>query len=141
LAGAQGDVQRSGFQPHAFFWLVLLALAVGVTAAWSLNPGNYAYALNSTWVHRTEVGLAAFAVTYLVCLLLWLAYHGKAVRRVELPGGTAVEAPDALDAAAQDFEEFERKTEQRFSEVEDWLADLDARLSAVEGAASTTGEG
>lgn len=46
---------------------------------------------------RIEIGLLVFVLGYVLAIVLWLAYFGKTVARVELPSGTGVEVPDGGD--------------------------------------------
>lgn len=107
---------------------------LGGLAAWTAEPLAPSFALKSVVVYRIEVALAVFAAGYAFVVALWLAYRGHTVRRLELPGGAAVEAPDmaALDRAADDFEVFETRTVERLDTLDQAIAEIDSRLAAVE---------
>ena len=75
--------------PHAFFWLLAGALAIAIVAA-ALAPDRApAVALYWNPIYRVEVALVVLALVYLLGAAGWMAWHGQAFRRIELPGGAA----------------------------------------------------
>ena len=87
-------------------------------------------ALGSKVLHRLEVAAAAFTAVDLLGMVLVLAWRGEFVRRVELPGGGAIEGSGAFERGAEDFEAFRRATDERLTGIEDAVAALDERTSS-----------
>jgi hypothetical protein len=92
-------------RPHAFLWLLTGALALAIVAA-ALAPDRApAFALYWNPIYRAEVALVVLALAYLLGTAGWMAWNGQAFRRIELPGGAALERDtEGLDAAATDFD-------------------------------------
>jgi hypothetical protein len=88
-------------RPHPFFWAVLVPLGLGGWAAVRTPARAPDIALHSTEVYRAEVGLAVFAATYVVVLVLAFAWTGRAVR-LQLPGPAVVEPAEHLGNASQE---------------------------------------
>src|SRR5215212_942902 len=104
-----GDVPEQERQgPHPFLWLLAVALVPALVAA-ALAPDRApAVALYWNPIYRAEIALVVLAVAYLLAVVGWMAWHGQAFRRIELPGGTALERDTAeLDEAANDFDGFQ----------------------------------
>jgi hypothetical protein len=74
-------------------------LVPAVLAGWAVDGDAPGVALQSEWVWRAEVGLGVFLLGYVLVILLWLAYFGKTVPRVELPSGIGVDVPGGGDLA------------------------------------------
>jgi hypothetical protein len=122
--------------PHPFFWPVIGIIAIAVLAALSTEAQEPAFALNSALVYRLQIAGAVVIAGYSAIVLLWLAWHGLTLRRVELPGGVAVETPQAnLDQAAADIEVTMAKATQRLDAHNDSIAELDDRLAWLEQSA------
>jgi hypothetical protein len=121
---------------HPFFWLLVAGLVPAVLAAAAVESRNPAYALNSDFVYRAEVGTATYVLFYALALLLWLGYQGRSVN-IQVPGGAGVSTPDpGLNDAADAFEEFQKSTQARLDAHDDALEDLDRRVRIVEAAES-----
>jgi hypothetical protein len=118
-------------RPHPFLWVYALALALGALAA-ALAPGRApAVALHWNPIYRLEIGAVVVAAVYLVGVGGWMAWHGRAFRRLELPGGAAIERDaEELDAAATHFDTFTESTVERL----DALQDAVERLSEPDAA-------
>jgi hypothetical protein len=116
-----------------FFWLVALGLVPAIYAALRADAERPGWALRSEAVHRFEIGLAVFFGVYLLALALSLAYQGRSIGRLGLPGGAEMDPKDpALSKAAEGMEEFEAETRRSFDEHDESLDDLDRRLVALE---------
>jgi len=100
---------------HPVFVVLLLLLAPAVVAAVSAKANTPGYALNSLWVYRVQVGLGFFLVEYVLLIAFWLAYQGRSVGKIELPGGAAVDLNDPAQEAADGFEEFRQTTEAQLA--------------------------
>jgi hypothetical protein len=119
---------------HPFFWLLVASLVPAVVSAVAVRSLRPAYALNSEFVYRAEVGLATYVCFYALALLLWLGYQGRSVN-IQLPGGGGVSSPDpGLNDAADAFEDFQKSATARLDAHDDALEDLDRRTSALEAA-------
>jgi hypothetical protein len=107
---------------HPFFWVLLTLLipAIAVAAvAPSKTPG---YALDSGWLYRLEVAGACFLALFVLALLLWLAYSGRTVGNVQLPGGAGMSIPPPdpdLDDAAEGLAGYKQKTDRRLEKIEE----------------------
>jgi hypothetical protein len=124
------DRERRG--PHAFFWLLAGALVLALAAA-ALAPDRApAVALYWNPIYRAEIALVVLAVVYLLGTAGWMAWHGQAFRRIELPGGAALERDNAeLDAAATDFDGYQESTSVRLDAVEATLDDVIERMEHI----------
>ena len=98
---------QSRHRPHPFLWLLLAAFALALVAA-ALAPSRApAFALYWNPIYRAEIALVVLAIAY---LLAWRldGLERQAFRRIELPGGTALERDTSeLDAAATDSTAFQ----------------------------------
>jgi hypothetical protein len=110
-----------------------VALAVAVVAA-ALAPARApAVALYWNPIYRAEIALVVLALAYLLGVAGWMAWHGEAFRRIELPGGAALERDtQELDAAAAGFGEFRDKVDLRLEEIDGALEDLIERVDRLE---------
>jgi hypothetical protein len=119
--------------PHPFAWLMAAALVLAIVAA-VLAPGRApAVALYWNPIYRAEVALVVLALAYLLGVAGWMAWNGEAFRRIELPGGAALERDtQELDAAATGFGEFQASTIDRLDVVEATLERLNARVDEIE---------
>ena len=134
MNGERASLERWVAQAHPLFWVLLAPVLPALAAACSVDGGSPTYALESEWVYRLEVALAFYFGLLLVCLTLRLAYFGHTFRRVELPGGPAIEMPDlaGLAAAARGFSQFRHDTEEALAHHEEAIGVLDHRLAALE---------
>ena len=124
---------QSRSRPHPFLWLLLAALALALVAA-ALAPDR-APALALYWnpIYRAEIALVVLAIAYLLGVAGWMAWNGLAFRRIELPGGAALErGASALDAAATDFDDVLESMADRLDEVETALGQLNDRVDRIE---------
>jgi hypothetical protein len=84
--------------PHPFLWLLIGALALAIVAAALASGRAQAFALYWNPIYRAEIALVVLALVYLLGTTGWMAWHGQSFRRIELPGGAALER----DAAEHD---------------------------------------
>jgi hypothetical protein len=118
--GGAGDVELG--RPHALFWVSLALLVPAVWAAQAAAGDAPGVALRSDWVWRIEIGLLVVVLGHLLTVVLWLAYFGKTVARVELPSGAGVEVPGGgdLKRAAEETDSITtqvRQNQQRQNEI------------------------
>jgi hypothetical protein len=119
--------------PARLFWIVLLAVAGGLSAFATAADHAPVYALGSNLVYRLEVGLATLAALYVVGVALWLAWHGKGFFELNV-AGAGLKAPGAenvedaagdLAEAREAFDEYREQSEASFEELDDRLQDLE----------------
>jgi hypothetical protein len=132
--------EQSRRRPHPFAWLLGVALIVAVVAA-ALAPDRApAVALYWNPIYRAEIALAVLAIAYLLGVAAWMAWNGQAFRRIELPGGAALERDASeLDAAAVDFEVFQAAMNARVDAVEAAIDRLNDRMDKAEGGSTGAG--
>jgi hypothetical protein len=128
-------------RPHAFFWLYLAILVVGIVAA-CLAPGSApAWALGSGFIHRCEIGVAVGGLVYLVSIGAWLAWNGQYLGQLQLPGGLGGGGgdPQPIDAAATqvegaatEFDEYRKEADKRFKGIENALDNVVNRIKTLE---------
>jgi hypothetical protein len=109
-------------RPHALFWICLALVVPAVWAAQAADGDAPGVALHSDWVWRVEIGLLVFALGYVLAIVLWLAYFGKTVPRVELPSGSGIQLPGGgdLERAAEETDSITteiRENQQRQNEI------------------------
>jgi hypothetical protein len=131
--GAGGDGGSEFKRPHPLFWISLALLVPAGLAAQAADGGAPGVALQSDWVWHIEIGLLVFALGYVLAIVLWLAYFGKTVTRLELPSGTGVEVPGGgdLKRAAEETDSITtevRENQERQNEINRLLL---RRLNAV----------
>ena len=131
---------QSRSQPHAFLWLLAAALILALVAA-ALAPDRApAVALYWNPIYRAEIALVVLAIAYLLAVAGWMAFNGQAFRRIELPGGAALERGTAeLDAAATDLDGYLESTSVRLAAVEATLDDVIDRMERHRGRAEPEG--
>ena len=119
---------------HVFFWLLLVAVVPAIAAGALTDEHDAAWALHSEWVYRAEVALAVFLAAYVLALALCLAYQGRSIGRLGVPGGPELEGkdPSGLDKAAEGAEAFQAETRKNFDDHSAAIAALDERLAALE---------
>jgi hypothetical protein len=72
------------------------------------------------------------AISYLLAIAGWMAWNGQAFRRIELPGGAALERDTTeLDAAALDLDGYLESTSVRLDAVEATLDEMIDRLERL----------
>ena len=123
---------QSRSRPHPFLWLLLAALALALVAAALAPDREPALALYWNPIYRAEIALVVLAIAYLLGTAGWMAWHGQSFRRIELPGGAAIERDRAeLDAAATDFDVYRESTSVRLDAVEATLEDVIDRMELI----------
>jgi hypothetical protein len=129
-------------RPHSFLWLLIGALALAIVAA-ALAPDRApAFALYWNPIYRAEVALVVLALVYLLGTAGWMAWHGQAFRRIELPGGAALERDRSeLDAVAIDLDGYLESTSVRLDAVEATLDDVIDRIELIERRDDPAGPG
>jgi hypothetical protein len=91
------------------------------------------WALHSEWVYRAEVGLALVGLLYLPLVALSLAWRGETFRKMQVPGGSAVETPAAeVDTAATKFDEYKTEHDAHLARIESAIAKLNDRVERLE---------
>ena len=119
-------------RPHAFLWLLIGALALAIVAAALAPDRSPAFALYWNPIYRAEVALVVLAIAYLLGIAGWMAWHGLAFRRIELPGGAALERDTAeLDAAATDFDGYQERISERIDSLEESLDEVIDRMDQL----------
>jgi hypothetical protein len=112
---------------------------VGVLGSALAADDEPVWALRSGLVYRAEVGLALAAAVYLFVVAGWLAWNGRTFRRIELPGGTAIEAPpldqaaNGVDEVAKDFDDYRVKNDELVKRLGSALDKLNERVERLEG--------
>jgi methyl-accepting chemotaxis protein len=129
-------------RPHPFAWLLAAALVLAIVAA-ALAPDRApAVALYWNPIYRAEVALVVLALAYLLGTAGRMAYNGEAFRRIELPGGAALERDAAeLDSAATDFDGFSESIIARLEALEATAEAINDRIDQLEGGAQDAGAG
>jgi hypothetical protein len=124
-------------RPHPFAWMLLAALVLAVLTA-ALAPGRApAVALYWNPIYRAEIALVVLALAYLLGIAGWMAYNGEAFRRIELPGGAALERDTQdLDAAAASIDDLQDTAVRRIEALETSVEDVIDRLTRLEGGSS-----
>ena len=93
-----------------------------------------AFALYWNPIYRAEIALVVLAISYLLAVAGWMAFNGQAFRRIELPGGAALERDTAeLDAAAGESDDFQASLHDRIVEMETAIAHLNEGMHRLEG--------
>lgn len=122
-------------RPHPFFFLVLALLGAGAVIGALAGERAPSFALYSELIYRMEVAAAVLAAGYALGVMLWLAWHGRTLRRVELPIIGALETPEAeLDAAATGVRDLAEQTSAALDAHDEAIAELDARVRDLEDA-------
>ena len=99
-----------------------------------------AFALYWNPIYRAEIALVVLALAYLLGVAGWMAYRGEAFRRIELPGGAALERDATeLDTVATDFDAFSESIVERLEALETSVGDVIDRLAALEGGSARPG--
>ena len=123
---------RERHRPHPFLWLLIAALALALVAA-ALAPDRApSFALYWNPIYRAEVALVVLEVAYLLGTAAWMAWHGQSFRRIELPGGAALERDTAeLDAATTEIDSYRETAMERIAELEATLDELIERFERL----------
>jgi hypothetical protein len=121
-------------RPHPFFAAYLLALAVGVAAA-VIAPGR-APAISLYWepLYRAQVGALVMALVYVLAVGGWMAWNGRAFRRLEVVGAAIERDAEALDAAANEIGAFTDGATARLDALEEAVERLSARVDERDAA-------
>lgn len=102
-------------RPHPFAWTLLAAVLLAGGAA-ALAPAR-----------------APAVALYVLAVAGWMAFNGQAFRRIELPGGAALERDATeLDGAAAGFGEFRDTIALRLEEIDGAIEDLIERVDGLE---------
>lgn len=140
VGGTDANDNRKGKRsPHSFFWAFLAVVVVAVLGASLAADDEPVWALRSGWVYRAEVGLALAAAVYLLVVAGWLAWNGRTFRRIELPGGSAIEAPpldqaaSGVDDVASEFDDYRKKNDELVRRLDSALDKLNERVERLEG--------
>jgi hypothetical protein len=129
-------------RPHAFLWLLIGALALAIVAAALAPDRSPAFALYWNPIYRAEVALVVLAIAYLLGIAGWMAWHGQSFRRIELPGGAALERDTAeLDAATTEIESYREFMTERVDAVAESLDEVIDRLDEVTRGSDPPGPG
>jgi hypothetical protein len=129
-------------RPHPFAWILVAALVLAIVAA-ALAPSRApAIALYWNPIYRAEIAIVIIALAYLLAVAGWMAWNGEAFRRIELPGGAALERDtQQLDALATSLDEYQEQLAARLDAVEAGLEDIIDRVEALEGRSGGAGGG
>jgi hypothetical protein len=119
-------------RPHAFLFLLTGALVLAIVAA-ALAPDRApAFALYWNPIYRAEVALVVLALAYLLGTAGWMAWHGQAFRRIELPGGAALERDTAeLDAATTEIDSYREFMTERVDALAESLDEVIDRVDEL----------
>jgi len=121
-------------RPHAFFWLLAGALAIAIVAAAVAPDRAPALALYWNPIYRAEVALVVLALVYLLGTAGWMAWHGQSFRRIELPGGAALERDTAeLDAATSEIDSYREFMTERVDALAESLDEVIDRVDELAG--------
>ena len=129
-------------RPHPFLWLLIAAFALALVAA-ALAPDRApSFALYWNPIYRAEVALVVLAVAYLLGTAAWMAWHGQSFRRIELPGGAALERDAAeLDAATTEIDSYRAYMTERVDALEESLDDVIDRVDEFTRGSDSPGPG
>ena len=129
-------------RPHPFLWLLLAALVLALVAA-ALAPDRApAVALYWNPIYRAEIALVVLAIAYLLGTAGWMAWNGQAFRRIELPGGAALERDTAeLDAATVGFDGYQELMSDRVDALEESLDEVIDRVNQLARGSDPDGPG
>ena len=129
-------------RPHAFLWVLVGALVLALAAA-ALAPDRApAFALYWNPIYRAEIALVVLAIAYLLGIAGWMAWHGLAFQRIELPGGAALERDTAeLDAAAAGFDGYQEFMSDRVDALEESLDEVIDRVNQLTRQSDPDGPG
>ncbi len=115
------------------FWLLLLGLIPSGYAAVTATGRAPAWSLRSEAIYRMQIGLVVFLGIYLLALAFCLAYLGRSIGRVAIPGGGEVDPKDpALEKASSGAEEFQEQARASIADLGDAMDALSAQLTALE---------
>ena len=134
------DQRRTG--PHAFLWVLAGALVLALAAA-ALAPDRApAFALYWNPIYRAEIALVVLAIAYLLGIAGWMAWHGLAFQRIELPGGAALERDTAeLDAATTEIDSYREFMTERVDALAESLDEVIDRVDELTRGSDPPGPG
>ena len=123
-------------RPCPFFFAFLLALVLAGAAFGRAGTSAPAYALHSNLVYRAEVGGVVLAVAYVIAVVGWLAWQGRALR-VEL-GPATVDPGEAtnVENVASGFEGFRDDVYQQIEDLSTAVDGLRKDLERLENGQS-----
>lgn len=87
--------------PSRFFFVVLPALVLAVVVAALAGDARPAFALKSNVVWRFEIGLVIFAIGYVIGLVLYLAWQGRAPQQIGGGPATLQTTPQSVDGGTE----------------------------------------
>ena len=120
-------------RPNPLAWFVGAIFAVGLLAALTVDAKEPSWALRSAWVYRAEVGAAIAGLLYLPLVALSLAWRGETFRRIQAPGGAAVETPASdIDSAATTLETLKVQNDAHLARIESAIDALNRRVERLE---------
>jgi hypothetical protein len=113
--------------PNALFFAVCAAVLLGLLAG--VFAGGQDEIARSNLVYRLVVGSIVFAVVYAVVVILWLAWHRRALKKLNVgpAGGETPDQSTGAEIAGRD-EEIKEFMETTTNAIEN----LDERLSRLE---------
>ncbi len=80
------------------------------------------------------IAALALAIVYLLAVIGWMAWNGQALRRIELPGGAALERDtEELDSAAAGFDGFSQSVVERLDALDAAMISVNDRIDRIEG--------
>ena len=119
-------------RPHAFLWLLIGALALAIVAAVLAPARAPAFALYWNPIYRAEIALVVLALANLLGTAGWMAWNGQAFRRIELPGGAALERDAAeLDAATTEIDSYREFMTERVDALAESLDEVIDRVDEL----------
>ena len=133
----EGERRR---RPHLLFVLYALAVAVGVFAAIVAPATRAGWSLGSKLVNRCEVGAAVGGLAYFLVIGGWLAWNGRFLGHLGVPGGLSGggesqpidAAAGSVDVAADDFNDYRKEVDARFKRIENAAGNIVNRLERLE---------
>jgi hypothetical protein len=122
--------------------VLICALVLAIVAAALAPDRSPAVALYWNPIFRAEIALVVLALAYLLGTAGWMAWHGQSFRRIELPGGAALERDRAeLDAAAEDFDGYQQFMSDRVDALEESLDEVIDRVNQLTRGSARDGPG
>jgi hypothetical protein len=125
--------------PDPFFFVALLALLPTIAAAIYAPNKAPSYALEATGVYRLQVGLIFYGASYILGLVLVLAWQGRSLGQLNIASVVETDLPDPsqpdenLAVAKEAFEEFEEQVNSRLDSHDDSLLAVGKRLDGIDG--------
>jgi hypothetical protein len=118
-------------RPHPLAWFVSLIVVIAVVAAIAVDAQG-ALMGAPLGMGLPGRGAAIIGLLYLPLVALSLAWRGETFRRIQAPGGVAVETPaDQIGSAADEIARFEEQAEKRFRKLETAVDELNERVDKL----------